>query len=347
MRRRRAGGTTIARRSLPGVLVCGACMTVPVAEAQERATQAPAVEVVAPTPIPGLGVPKDKVPANVQTGDAEDLRNPGTMTLPDLMERSFDSVNINQSQGNPYQPDINFRGFTGSPLLGTSPGLSMFQDGVRINEPFGDGVNWDLHPEPRDRHHHPHARLQPRVRAQHARWRNLDHDQERVRLPGSRRPGLRRVVPAGGRRHRIWGFRRPGRLLRDRQRILRARLAGQHEHAHLAGVRQAELPRSGHQSGFQLHGCEQHAERRAGDTDLLPRAEAARRATRFPTPSRTSSQRSRSTASIRSPIGACCRAPSTTAGSRARTSAPTSTTISIPRNRSRPATRKGRTSRSI
>ncbi len=148
MRRRRTGRTTIARRSLPGMLVCGACMTIPAADAQERATQAPAVEVVAPTPLPGLGVPKDKVPANVQTGDAEDLRNPGTMTLPDLMERSFDSVNINQSQGNPYQPDINFRGFTGSPLLGTSPGLSVFQDGVRINEPFGDGVNWDLIPNP-------------------------------------------------------------------------------------------------------------------------------------------------------------------------------------------------------
>ena len=148
MQRRRTGQTTIARRSLPRMLVCGACMTTPAAEAQERATQAPAVEVVAPTPLPGLGVPKDKVPANVQTGDAEDLRNPGTMTLQDLMERSFDSVNINQSQGNPYQPDINFRGFTASPLLGTSPGLSVFQDGVRINEPFGDGVNWDLIPNP-------------------------------------------------------------------------------------------------------------------------------------------------------------------------------------------------------
>ncbi len=123
-------------------------MTAPGATAQERAAQAPAVEVVAPTPLPGLGVAKDKVPANVQTGDAEDLRNPGTMTLHDLMERSFDSVNINQSQGNPYQPDINFRGFTASPLLGTSPGLSVFQDGVRINEPFGDGVNWDLIPNP-------------------------------------------------------------------------------------------------------------------------------------------------------------------------------------------------------
>ena len=144
---RDVGGATRARRSLLGMVAC-VCVSAHAAEADEKGVQAPAVEVVAPTPLPGLGIARDKVPANVQTGDAEDLRNPGTMTLQDLMERSFDSVNINQSQGNPYQPDINFRGFTGSPLLGTSPGLSVFQDGVRINEPFGDGVNWDLIPNP-------------------------------------------------------------------------------------------------------------------------------------------------------------------------------------------------------
>jgi outer membrane receptor protein involved in Fe transport len=128
------------------MLACGGCIAVQAAEPGETPVRAPAVEVVAPTPLPGLGVPKDRVPANVQTGDAEDLRNPATMTPQELMQRSFDSVNVNQSQGNPYQPDVNFRGFTASPLLGTSPGLAVFQDGVRINEPFGDGVNWDLIP---------------------------------------------------------------------------------------------------------------------------------------------------------------------------------------------------------
>ena len=53
-------------------------------------------------------------------------------------------MTLNSSQGNPYQPDVNYRGFTASPLLGTPQGLSVFQDGVRINEPFGDVVNWDL-----------------------------------------------------------------------------------------------------------------------------------------------------------------------------------------------------------
>src|SRR5262245_57226472 len=145
MRQPKIRATTRARSGLLGVLACGCCVAAH-AQSNDKGVQAPPVEVVAPTPLPGLGVPRDKVPANVQSGDAQDLRNPGTMTLQDLMERTFDSVNINQSQGNPYQPDINFRGFTASPLLGTAPGLSVFQDGVRINTPFGDAVNWDLIP---------------------------------------------------------------------------------------------------------------------------------------------------------------------------------------------------------
>jgi hypothetical protein len=49
--------------------------------------------------------------------------------------------------GNDFQPDVSFRGFAASPLLGTPQGLSVFQDGVRINEAFADVVNWDLLPQ--------------------------------------------------------------------------------------------------------------------------------------------------------------------------------------------------------
>jgi outer membrane receptor protein involved in Fe transport len=62
------------------------------------------------------------------------------------MARQLPSVNINETQGNPLQPDLNYRGFSASPLLGTPQGLSVFVDGVRVNEPFGDTVNWDLLP---------------------------------------------------------------------------------------------------------------------------------------------------------------------------------------------------------
>ena len=48
--------------------------------------------------------------------------------------------------GNPFQPDVYFRGFDASPVAGTPQGLAVYQNGVRINEAFGDIVNWDLIP---------------------------------------------------------------------------------------------------------------------------------------------------------------------------------------------------------
>src|SRR5258708_5188656 len=133
--------------SLLGLIAGSGWVMVRGAEPDREPVQAPPVEIVAPTPLPGVGIPRDKVPANLPTGGAADFRTPGVLTLPDFMERSLDSVSVNAAQGNPFQPDVNFRGFSASPLLGTQPGLSVFQDGVRVNEPFGDSVNWDLIPK--------------------------------------------------------------------------------------------------------------------------------------------------------------------------------------------------------
>ena len=69
-----------------------------------------------------------------------------SLDLTDFLNRQFSSVSINHAQNNPLQPDFNFRGFTASPLLGLPQGLSVYQNGVRINEPFGDAINWDLIP---------------------------------------------------------------------------------------------------------------------------------------------------------------------------------------------------------
>ena len=62
------------------------------------------------------------------------------------MNESLGSVTINQVQENPLQPDLQYRGFVASPVLGASEGVSVFLNGVRLNEPFGDIVNWDLDP---------------------------------------------------------------------------------------------------------------------------------------------------------------------------------------------------------
>ena len=118
--------------------------------AQQAAMPAPSlppVEVVGATPVPGIDVPKDQIPSNVQTADDRGLRRTQSLNLLDFMATQMPSVNVNETQGNPYQADLNYRGFSASPLLGTPQGISVYQDGVRINEPFGDVVNWDLIPK--------------------------------------------------------------------------------------------------------------------------------------------------------------------------------------------------------
>ena len=114
--------------------------------AADDITLAP-VRIIGTTPVPGIGLPKDQIPANLQTLDGTALRPSGAPTLADTMERRLPSVSINETQGNPWQPDLNYRGFSASPLLGTPQGLSVFLDGVRMNEGFGDVVNWDIIPQ--------------------------------------------------------------------------------------------------------------------------------------------------------------------------------------------------------
>ena len=125
------------------VALLGAATTVKAAETVELAP----VEVVGTTPLPGIDLPKDRIPANVQTLTGRQLQDAGGQSLAEDLQRKLPSINVNEIQGNPYQADVNYRGFSASPLLGTPQGLSVFLDGVRMNEPFGDVVNWDLIPQ--------------------------------------------------------------------------------------------------------------------------------------------------------------------------------------------------------
>ena len=106
------------------------------------------IVVVGTTPVPGMTVSVDKVPGNVQTLKSSDLsRQNGTASLTDGLSSHLGSVNINDTLADAFQPDILYRGFEASPVLGTPQGLAVYQSGVRINEAFGDTVNWDLFPD--------------------------------------------------------------------------------------------------------------------------------------------------------------------------------------------------------
>jgi iron complex outermembrane recepter protein len=104
----------------------------------------PEIVIVGTTPLSGSGVPLDWLPSNVQTYGGDGIAESQALSFAEFLVRGAPGVSLNEIQGNPFQPDLNFRGFTASPLLGTPQGLSVFVDGVRVNEPFGDTVNWDF-----------------------------------------------------------------------------------------------------------------------------------------------------------------------------------------------------------
>lgn len=108
--------------------------------------QLSAVEVNAVPPILGSGLDADKVPNTTYVLSSRDLTRSGGSSVADALDSWSGSVNLNSTIGNPNQPDLQFRGFTASPLQGTPEGLAVYQNGVRVNESFGDTVNWDLIP---------------------------------------------------------------------------------------------------------------------------------------------------------------------------------------------------------
>jgi iron complex outermembrane recepter protein len=134
-----------------GLVALGAALFPTAAAAQSAANDRaatitlPMIEVIGTSPLLGSGIDRDKVPANTRSLSDRDLVHP-----PDLatsLDQRNASISINGVQDSPFQPDIQYRGFDASPLIGTPAGLAVYQNGVRVNEAFGDTVNWDLVPE--------------------------------------------------------------------------------------------------------------------------------------------------------------------------------------------------------
>lgn len=105
------------------------------------------IQVIGITPDMAARQALRKVPYAVQSAGFAGLDAAQSLDVSDFMNARLGSVSINSAQNNPLQADVQFRGFTASPLLGLPQGISVYQNGVRINEPLGDAVNWDLVPE--------------------------------------------------------------------------------------------------------------------------------------------------------------------------------------------------------
>ena len=144
--------------------------------AQSNSVPLPEIDVVSPTPLPARpatnagarqgggtvsaaqgnaekppvaessGLDRDKVPAMVQTVGADDFARSGSMNVTQTLMQRVPGAATSDVQGNSFMQDFRYRGFAASPLQGTPEGIAVYMNGIRVNEAFGDTVNWDFIP---------------------------------------------------------------------------------------------------------------------------------------------------------------------------------------------------------
>lgn len=107
---------------------------------------APESVLISAAALPGVVLDPDKIPVKSETLTAADLSRFGPSSALGALNNSS-SVSFADAQANPFQPNLTYRGFEASPLAGNAQGLAVYANGVRLNQPFGDTLNWDLIPD--------------------------------------------------------------------------------------------------------------------------------------------------------------------------------------------------------
>jgi iron complex outermembrane receptor protein len=133
-----------AKRAAP---LRSAAPAAPVEAPAAPASAGGATDIIGTSPVPGSEIARDKVPANAQVLPAADFDHARSPSFLDTIGQRLPGVFIGDQTGNEFQRDVNYRGFNASPVIGTPQGLAVYQNGVRVNEVFGDTVNWDFIPE--------------------------------------------------------------------------------------------------------------------------------------------------------------------------------------------------------
>lgn len=106
----------------------------------------PEIDVVATTPLGGSGEPLAKIPAQVSTVVAPEFARTRSPNVIDALQQQIPGAVSIDTNGNPFAQDLRYRGFIASAVQGTPQGLAVYQNGIRVNEAFGDTVNFDLIP---------------------------------------------------------------------------------------------------------------------------------------------------------------------------------------------------------
>ena len=104
------------------------------------------VEVIGISPLPGILIEKNKHPSSSQSINQNEIKKNLAKTLADLMNENLSGVTVKDVQNGSFQKTLITEVLL-HPLLGESQGITVYLDGVRINESFGDTVQWELIPE--------------------------------------------------------------------------------------------------------------------------------------------------------------------------------------------------------
>ena len=94
-----------------------------------------------------IGMARDKVAGTLQSLSADQIAAQHGATVLNALGSQGTGVTLSDLQGNSMFQDLRFHGFEASPLQGVSQGLAVYQNGMRLNEAFGDTVNWDAIPQ--------------------------------------------------------------------------------------------------------------------------------------------------------------------------------------------------------
>ena len=106
----------------------------------------PADILVRASPLPGPEIDSDRLSQDIHELTGREIDRTGVPSLSGAILEQVPGAALNETSGNVFQPDILYRGFTASPVAGTTQGIAVYVNGARFNEPFGETVNWDLIP---------------------------------------------------------------------------------------------------------------------------------------------------------------------------------------------------------
>ncbi len=131
----------------PTVILLALALALPVAARAAPGDTAPEMVLVTATALPGTAIDPDKIAVDIQSLSSEQLNRFGTPDALGALGGEVAGVSIADAQGNAFQPSLFYRGFEASPLAGDAQGLAVYADGARLNQPFGDTINWELIPD--------------------------------------------------------------------------------------------------------------------------------------------------------------------------------------------------------